>query len=78
MKPLSLVGGVEIRGIDLAAPFGDETFDAIMDAFLDSPVGASEGHEAYGLFGRQTCDEVGDLDTLASPDFPPGNLRQSR
>lgn len=35
MKPLSPVGGVEIRGIDLAAPFGDEVFDAIMDAFLE-------------------------------------------
>ncbi len=35
MTPLSPVGGVEIRGIDLAAPFGDEVFDAIMDAFLE-------------------------------------------
>ena len=35
MTPLSPVGSVEIRGIDLAAPFGDEVFDAIMDAFLE-------------------------------------------
>ena len=35
ITPLSPVGGVEIRGIDLAAPFGDEVFDAIMDAFLE-------------------------------------------
>ena len=35
MTPLSPVGGVEIRGIDLAAPFGGEVFGAIMDAFLE-------------------------------------------
>jgi len=56
----------------------------IVEAVFDRPVGACEGHEALGssLSGRQACDEVGDLDTLASADFPsplkPGNLRQTR
>ena len=35
LRPLSPVGGAEIRGIDLAAPFDDEVFDAIVDAFLE-------------------------------------------
>ena len=35
LSPLSPVGGAEIRGIDLAAPFDDEVFDAIVDAFLE-------------------------------------------
>ena len=71
-------------GADAASVLVEGDVSDVMEAVLDGPVGACEGHQPFGrsLVGRHAGDQIDRLDALAAPDFAGAlqfcDLRQPR
>ena len=69
---------------DAAAVLGEGDVADVVEAVLDTPVGAGKLEQTLwpGLLGREACDQIDDLDGLAAADLAaalePGDLGQPR